>query len=69
MKGDEDLMKTWAVVIETENKLHRLWFDDPDNFGKFKTKFREFVVNNYQPVEPTHVFSDKYTDTNKGTGN
>jgi hypothetical protein len=42
-KGDEELMKTWSVVIETENSLHRKWFDHPDNTGKFKDSFKEYI--------------------------
>lgn len=44
-QGDKELMKTWFVVIETENSLHRRWFDNPDNIGKFKDKFRLYVQN------------------------
>jgi Fe-S cluster assembly ATPase SufC len=42
-KGDEELMKTWAMVIETENSLHRNWFDHPDNRLKFKESFRQYI--------------------------
>ena len=33
-------MKTWSVVIDTENTLHRKWFDNPENTNKFKESFR-----------------------------
>jgi hypothetical protein len=42
-KSDEKLMETWRVILETENKLHRTWFDQPENFGKFKDSFRKYV--------------------------
>jgi hypothetical protein len=46
-KGDEELMKTWSVVIDTENALHRTWFDQPENAPKFKEEFRVFVQGKY----------------------
>jgi hypothetical protein len=42
-KGDVELMKTWFVVIETENSLHRKWFDNPENSAKFKESFRKHI--------------------------
>jgi hypothetical protein len=42
-KGDVELMKTWLVVIETENSLHRKWFDNPENYAKFKESFRKHI--------------------------
>ena len=44
-KGDVELMKTWMVVIETENSLHRNWFDNPENYPKFKASFRIHIEN------------------------
>lgn len=44
-KGDVELMKTWMVVIETENSLHRNWFDNPENYTKFKVSFRIHIEN------------------------
>jgi hypothetical protein len=38
-------MKTWMVVIETENSLHRNWFDNPENNPKFKESFRIHIQN------------------------
>jgi len=45
-KGDVELMKTWSVVIDTENALHRKWFDNPENTNKFKESFRMHIQNN-----------------------
>ncbi len=45
-KGDNELMKTWSVVIDVENSLHRKWFDNPDNTMKFKESFRLNIQNN-----------------------
>ncbi len=42
-KGDVELMQTWYVVIETENNLHRKWFDNPENAKKFKESFRKYI--------------------------
>lgn len=44
-KGDVELMKTWSVVIDTENSLHRKWFDNPENTNKFKESFRLHILN------------------------
>jgi len=46
-KGDKELMKTWSVVIDTENKIHRNWFDAEENFDKFKDTFRAYIKSNY----------------------
>ncbi len=34
-KGDDELLKTWQVVIDTEKKMHYKWFEQLDNFRKF----------------------------------
>jgi hypothetical protein len=41
-------MKTWSVVIDAENELHRKWFDNPENSKKFKESFRYFISENYK---------------------
>jgi hypothetical protein len=46
-KGDAELMKTWSVVIEVENSLHRKWFDNPENTKKYKESFRLYIQNNF----------------------
>lgn len=46
-KGDKELMKTWSVVIDAENELHRKWFDNPENSKKYKESFRNFISKNY----------------------
>lgn len=46
-KGDEELMKTWSVVIQTENSLHRTWFNQPENAAKFKAEFRNYIQKNF----------------------
>ena len=43
-KGDDELMKTWSVVVDTENSLHRKWFDNPENTKKFKQSFRLHIM-------------------------
>jgi hypothetical protein len=34
---------TWYPVIDTENRLHRAWFDRKTNEHRFKPAFRAFV--------------------------
>ena len=46
-KGDDELMKTWSVVIEVENSLHRKLFDNPENTKKYKESFRLYIRNNF----------------------
>jgi hypothetical protein len=46
-RKDEALFKTWKPVIVAENKLHRKWFDNPENYHKFKERFRVYVQNNF----------------------
>ena len=38
-------MKILHIVIETENSLHRKWFDNPENSNKFKKSFRIHILN------------------------
>jgi hypothetical protein len=45
-KHDKKLFKTWEPVIVAENKLHRKWFDAPENYHKFKDSFREYIRDN-----------------------
>jgi hypothetical protein len=40
---DKRLRATWYPVLDAENRLHRKWFDSPDNRHKFKDEFRHFV--------------------------
>jgi hypothetical protein len=42
-KGDKELMKTYSVVLEHENSLHRKWFDHPENQNKYKESFKNFI--------------------------
>jgi hypothetical protein len=46
-KGDDELMKTWSVVIEVENSLHRKWFENPENKKKYKESFSLYIQNNF----------------------
>ena len=46
-RKDEKLFETWKPVILAENKLHRKWFDNPENYHKFKDKFRQYIHDNY----------------------
>lgn len=45
--GKKALWQTWEPIIVTENQLHRRWFDNPDNFHKFKEEFRQYIKENY----------------------
>ncbi|MGC9307456.1 MAG: hypothetical protein ACP5FL_01615, partial [Thermoplasmatota archaeon] len=44
---DKQTWETWRPVIEAENRLHRKWFDEEENFHKFKKSFREFIVKEF----------------------
>ena len=46
-KGHEQLWCTWQPVMVAENKLHRRWFDEDENFHKFKERFRQYVQVSY----------------------
>lgn len=46
-RRDDILFETWHSVIFAENKLHRKWFDNPENYHKFKDSFREYIRNNF----------------------
>lgn len=46
-RKDEALVETWRPAIEAENKLHRKWFDNQENYHKFKDRFREYIQNNF----------------------
>lgn len=37
------LRRTWYPIVETENLLHRKWFDRPENRKKFKVAFHRFI--------------------------
>ena len=51
-KGVKQLWHTWEPVIVAENRLHRRWFDNPDNFHKFKEEFREYIEASYPKDYP-----------------
>ena len=59
--GDGELCETWYPVIDTEEKRHRRWFDDPLNRPKFKEGFCRFVDERYQREKqhPRHHAHDK----------
>jgi hypothetical protein len=40
---DKHLRSTWYPAIAAENRLHRAWFDLPENRHKFKEGFHAFV--------------------------
>jgi hypothetical protein len=46
-RRDDILFETWKAVIVNENKLHRKWFDNPENYHKFKDRFREYIQSNF----------------------
>jgi hypothetical protein len=41
--GNEKLMRTWRPIFRTESELHTKWFEAPENHGKFKDEFRDYV--------------------------
>lgn len=46
-RKDSELFETWKPVIIAENKLHRQWFDNPENHYKFKKSFRDYVSEEF----------------------
>lgn len=44
-KGDDELMKTWVIIIKTESLLHKKWLDNPENKNKFKESFSIYISN------------------------
>lgn len=42
-RHDRYLWRTWYPIVETENLLHRGWFDLPENRRKFKAEFQAFI--------------------------
>jgi hypothetical protein len=52
---DNELCETWYPVIDTEERRHRKWFDDPKNRAKFKDRFYNFICERYQhPARQDH---------------
>jgi hypothetical protein len=47
-RKDKPLFKTWLPVIVEEDKLHRKWFDNPENFHKFKDEFRTYIAKEFE---------------------
>ena len=54
-RKNSKLFRTWKPVIITENSIHREWFDNPENHGKFKTPFIEYIKNNFPIETTTHI--------------
>lgn len=46
-RRDTALFETWKPVVVAENKLHRSWFENPENHHKFKERFRMYVAENF----------------------
>ena len=45
-----ELRETWFPVIDAENRVHRAWFDAPENRHKFKESFLGYIRSQY-PAE------------------
>lgn len=41
------LRETWYPIIASENALHRVWFELPDNRRRFKQRFVRFIEKQY----------------------
>lgn len=41
---DTRLCSTWYPVIDVENRMHRGWFDRPENKHRFKDAFHRFII-------------------------
>lgn len=42
---DESILDTWKCVFLYESRLHREWFDRPENRPKFKERFVKCIVD------------------------
>lgn len=42
-KGNDELMKTWSVVIKLELELHKTWILNPTNKLKYKSEFIDYL--------------------------
>jgi hypothetical protein len=42
-RGDDELFITWMPALKAETQLHNSWFYMPENQGKFKDAFKNFV--------------------------
>lgn len=45
-ENDPNIALTWNPIVVAENKLHRVWFDSPENWHKFKEPYHEYVRKN-----------------------
>lgn len=52
---DPHLLSIWRSAIEIENKLHREWFDRPENAYMFRPAFREYILKNFAKQVPALV--------------
>lgn len=43
-KGNEELMKTWKVVVKLEFDIHKTWISNPSNKSKYKSEFIRYLV-------------------------
>jgi hypothetical protein len=42
-KGNDELMKTWSVVVKIEFELHKIWMNKPENKLKYKSEFLDYI--------------------------
>jgi hypothetical protein len=42
-KGNDELMKTWSVVVKIEFELHEIWMNKPENKLKYKSEFLDYI--------------------------
>lgn len=44
-QAEPRLKETWLPIFACEGRLHRAWFERPENKGKFKEPFQAFVAS------------------------
>jgi hypothetical protein len=56
-KSTPGFFKTWEVIIDVENRLHRSWFESGENKCRFKESFIEYIK--HLPVPSQSSVLDK----------
>ena len=46
--ANAELRETWYPVVDMEERRHGKWFYESGNQNKFKTRFRDFIVDRFK---------------------
>jgi len=53
--SDNQLLPIWHSAIEIENRLHRDWFDRPENAYMFRKEFRDYITKHFPRLSESVV--------------